>query len=74
MEPMVGVDPGQIKLVLCGSVHGVDKIALDDSAPKGPFDKATFLSCYPAFAALEPESGASARPFPKGEYYVWKVK
>lgn len=70
----IGVDPGQIKLVLCGSVHGVDKIALDDSAPKGPFDKATFLSRYPAFAALEPESGASARPFPKGEYYVWKVK
>lgn len=70
-----GVDPSQIKLILCGSVNGVDKIVLDATAkPEGPFDKATFLALHPSFAVLEPSAGSSARAFPLGNYYVWKAK
>lgn len=70
-----GVEPGQIKLVLCGSVNGVDKIMLDDTlSPSGPFDKKTLFAHYSDFAALEPPKGSHARSFPDGEYYVWKVR
>lgn len=70
-----GIAAEDIRLVLCGSVNGVDKIALDeDVPPQGPFSKAVLFEAYPAFVALEPGLGCRGRAFPHGDYFVWKVK
>lgn len=68
-----GVSARDIRLVLCGSVNGVDKIVLDEGVPpQGPFSKMQLFAEHPAFAALEQKAGG--RAFPQGTYYVWKVK
>ena len=67
--------PDQPRLVLCGSVNGVEQLHLDPTvAPEGPFTKAELLAKYPQFAALEPPPHATARRFPSGAYYVWTLK
>lgn len=68
-----GVEPEQVKLILCGSVGGVEKIRLSDAATEGPYTKAELFEHYPAFAALEPSVGAAGRSFPEGAYWVWQV-
>ncbi len=70
-----GMVAEDIRLVLCGSVNGVDKIVLDEGVPpRGPFSKAELFEAYPEFSALEPRPGSKGRVFPQGNYYVWKVK
>lgn len=70
-----GMVAKDIRLVLCGSVNGVDKISLnEDVAPCGPFSKIALLETYPEFAALEPKPGCRGRVFPQGNYFVWRVK
>lgn len=70
-----GMSAKDIRLVLCGSVNGVDKIALDeDVPPKGSFSKAELFEADPEFSALEPRPGGRGRAFPLGDYFVWKVK
>lgn len=70
-----GMAAKDIRLVLCGSVNGVDKISLnEDVAPCGPFSKIALLEAYPEFAALEPKPGCRGRVFPQGNYFVWRVK
>lgn len=69
----VGMKPEQAKLILCGSVNGVDKILLANTPPVGPFTKAEMLAGYSAFAAIEPTVGSKGRRFPDGTYWVWNV-
>ena len=69
-----GKDPRQIKLILCGSVNGVDRIELNATkVPQGPFDKSALLQRYPNFASIEPPADTGGRAFPPGDYYVWEV-
>lgn len=70
-----GMSAKDIRLVLCGSVNGVDKITLDeDIPPQGLFSKAELLEAYPEFSASEPRPGSKGRAFPQGNYFVWRVK
>jgi len=69
-----GMDPMKARIVLCGSVNGVERIKLAATEPVGPLAKVELFEQYPVFATLEPARGEKGRKFPNGKYWVWDVE